>query len=121
MCGVSTRLKWSNGSGKTLSFDEELCHYVKLTRHATTFEEFWIKNGHHLPNLADLVRQISIIPATSVASESVFSHSGYLIRKQRASLGPKTIRHSMMLKYRSMLDKLLAHTTPRNDQSDSIL
>jgi hypothetical protein len=105
----------SSSTKKTLSFDEELCHYIKLTRHATTFEQFWIEHGEKLPNLANLVRQICTIPATSVASESVFSHSGYLIRKQRASLGPRTIRHSMMLKYRPMLDKLLAQMNSTND------
>ena len=40
-------------------------------------------------------------------SEAAFSLSGYLFRKQQTSLRSKSIRQSMILKYRLLLDKLM--------------
>ncbi|CAF3342667.1 unnamed protein product [Rotaria sp. Silwood2] len=115
MCGISTTTKTSATYKRPLSLDEELCHYVQAIASAKQFNTFWIENGSKLPNLANIVRQISAIPATSISSEAAFSLSGYLCRKQRTSLGSKSIRQSMILKYRPWLDKLIEHVDLKNN------
>jgi hypothetical protein len=107
MCGILTTRPTATMSTKPLTYDQELCHYVQAAVTATSFSTFWIENSRKLPNLANVVRRISAIPSTSISSEAAFSISGYLFRKQRTSLGPKSIRQSMMLKYRPSLDKLI--------------
>ena len=67
-------------------------------KQAQEFETFWNEKQTLLPILSSLVRRFSIIPATSVASESAFSLAGYINRKQRCSLSPTTIRYLMVLK-----------------------
>ena len=104
----------SNQSQKRLTHDQELCHYIQAATTATNFSAFWRENNSKLPNLANIVRQISSIPATSISSEAAFSLSGYLFRKQRTSLGSKSIRQSMILKYRPYLDKLIQQMNIEN-------
>ncbi|CAF2422607.1 unnamed protein product [Rotaria sp. Silwood2] len=115
LCGISTTTTTSSTYDRRLSLDEELCYYVQAIADAKQFNTFWIENDSKLPNLANIVRQICAIPATSISSETAFSLSGYLCRKQRTSLGSKSIRHSMILKYRPWLDKLIQHMDPKNN------
>jgi hypothetical protein len=107
ICGIFTTTSTSSNIQKTLTYDQELSHYIQAASTANSFNTFWIENGVKLPNLANIVRKICTIPATSVSSESAFSLSGYLFRKQRTSLSAKSIRQSMILKYQPLLDKLI--------------
>ncbi|CAF1314845.1 unnamed protein product [Rotaria sordida] len=83
---------------KPLSLKEEFGMYMSTYKQSTDFETFWNQKQHMLPILTSFVRRYSIIPATSVASESAFSVAGYVQRKQRSSLSPTTLRYLMLLK-----------------------
>jgi hypothetical protein len=107
ICGIFSTTSTSSTTQKTLTYDQELSHYIQAALNANSFNTFWIENGVKLPNLANIVRKICTIPATSISSESAFSLSGYLFRKQRTSLSAKSIRQSMILKYQPLLDKLI--------------
>ena len=60
-----------------------------------------------LPHLAALVRAYNIQPASSVASESLFSIAGYVPWKQRSSLTANTLCCSMVLRDRDILASLV--------------
>ncbi|CAF4960902.1 unnamed protein product, partial [Rotaria sp. Silwood1] len=83
---------------KPLSLKEEFSMYMSTYKQSTDFETFWNQKQYMLPILTSFVRRYSIIPATSVASESAFSVAGYVQRKQRSSLSPTTLRYLMLLK-----------------------
>ncbi|CAF4058397.1 unnamed protein product, partial [Rotaria sordida] len=68
---------------KPLSLKEEFSMYMSIYKQSTDFETFWNRKQHMLLILTSFVRRYSIIPATSVASESAFSVAGYVQRKQR--------------------------------------
>ena len=53
--------------------------------------EWWKKNAERLPTLSRLARQLLCIPATSVPSERIFSISGNIVTKKRASLKPENV------------------------------
>ncbi|CAF2117099.1 unnamed protein product [Rotaria magnacalcarata] len=81
----------------------EFCSNQSLT--ATSSLEFWKKNFMHLPILSDLARGYLSTPGTSIASESAFSVSSYVNRKERARLSADNLCFTMFLK-----DKI----TPKN-------
>ncbi|CAF2982201.1 unnamed protein product [Rotaria sp. Silwood2] len=74
-----------------MTVDEEISRYIKLAsaKSADDFQQFWIENGKQLPRLANLVRRMNIIPATSISSEALFSIASFIHRKQRSSLSPR--------------------------------
>lgn len=89
------------------SIKEELAFYLDRVHGSQSFQEFWCKNQTELPRLAALVRAYNIRPASSVASESLFSVAGYVQRKQRSSLASNTLRYSMVLRDRDILATLV--------------
>ena len=89
-----------------MTLDEEISAYVEAARSANNFQSFWISHEKSLPRLAQLVRRTHIIPATSVASEALFSVASFLNRKQRCALSSRTLRYLLVLKDRHLLDKL---------------
>ena len=95
---MSTQTQKQDNILRSLSIKEELSMYVSTYKQSKDFESFWNEKQNMLPTLSLLVRRYSIIPATSVASESAFSVAGYIQRKQRASLSPTTLRYLMLLK-----------------------
>jgi len=50
---------------------------------------YWRERKHLYPNIAMLARLYLAIPATSAASERVFSSAGNIITKKRSSLAPE--------------------------------
>lgn len=62
---------------------EELAFYIENVKSSPIFEYFWTTYENELPYLSTLVRSFNIRPATSVASESLFSIASYVHRKQR--------------------------------------
>jgi hypothetical protein len=50
--------------------------------------DWWKQKEQEYPLLAHAARHILCIPATSVASERVFSHAGRVVNHLRASLSP---------------------------------
>lgn len=81
-----------------LSIKEEFSFYMSKHKESKDFQSFWNDNQSTMPFLSSFVRRCSVIPATSIASESAFSIAGYIQRKQRASLSPSTLRYLMLLK-----------------------
>jgi len=53
--------------------------------------EWWKANVPKLPTLAKMARDVLVVPATTVASESAFSVDERVITKERASLLPDII------------------------------
>lgn len=53
--------------------------------------EWWKSNAERFPTLSRLARQLLCIPATSVPSERIFSTSGNIVTKTRASLKPDNV------------------------------
>ena len=67
---------------------------------ATTF---WKAYGPNFPVLGKLTRKLLCAPATSVPSESAFSVSAYLGRKERARLTEENLASSVFLKDKVVL------------------
>ncbi|CAF2093275.1 unnamed protein product, partial [Rotaria magnacalcarata] len=88
------------------SLREQLAFYVDRVQEWKVFEGFWNLYYKDLPDLVSIVRSCNIGPASSVASESLFSISGYVQRKQRSSLASDTLRYSMVLRDRDILADL---------------
>ncbi|CAF1266803.1 unnamed protein product [Rotaria sordida] len=98
-CGVLTSSSSSNMTTlRKRSSKEELAFYLDRVQDCQSFDNFWNAYQHDLPKMAALVRAFNIIPASSVASESLFSIAGYVKRKHRSSLASDTLRHSMVLR-----------------------
>ncbi len=64
----------------------------------TSAMTFWKQYGDHLPLLSKIARKLLCMPATSVPSESAFSLSAYLGRKERARLSDENLSSSVFLK-----------------------
>ena len=87
--------------------DTEVALFTNAIKTKLQFREFWRIHRSSFPRLVLLVHRYCIIPATSVTSESAFSISGFLARKQRSSLSSRTLRHLLVLKYRKNAVKLM--------------
>ena len=59
--------------------------------------EFWKLNNHRFPYLSQIARKILCIPATSTASERVFSAAGNTVIAKRASLDRDTVDELVFL------------------------
>ena len=97
---------------RPMTIDVEISLFTSTIKTHTSFQGFWVKHRTSFPRLVYLLHRYCIIPVTSVASESAFSISGYIARKQRLSLSSKTLRHLLVLKYRKNLDKFGAVPSP---------
>jgi len=53
--------------------------------------QFWLDNKSILPKLYTVACQVLCVPASSVASERVFSIVGRLLEKRRTNLSPATV------------------------------
>ena len=64
---------------------------------ATTF---WQKseNVTKYPSLANLIKRILCVPATSASVERVFSRGGIVVRPHRSSLAPQKLHKILFLK-----------------------
>jgi hAT family C-terminal dimerisation region len=61
--------------------------------------QWWATNQKKFPNIADVARAHLGIPATSVASERVFSKCGLVCSDRRASLKPQHVEHLVFLSH----------------------
>lgn len=67
---------------------------------------WWKVNACRFPKLASFVPTVLCIPATSVPCERLFSTSGYIVNKLRASLTSDNVRKLVCLKDWSKLDSI---------------
>jgi hypothetical protein len=107
-CGLPKPARTTTtASHRHRSAKEEIAFYVDRVQGDDTFEKFWNRYKNELPGMIDLVRAFNMRPATSVASEGLFSTAGYVQRKHRASLAPKTLKYTMILRDQTILSDLL--------------
>ena len=95
----------NRSSARPMSADVEVSLFSDAAKTQQNFKQFWSVHRNSFPRLVELVHRYCLIPATSVASESAFSISGFIARKQRSSLSSRTLRHLLVLKYRKNLAK----------------
>ena len=62
-----------------------------------TVIQFWLDNKAVLPKLYTVARQVLCVPASSAASERVFSTAGRLLEKRRTNLSPGTVNSLLFL------------------------
>jgi hypothetical protein len=105
-CGLSSISSTTTNSRHRRSPRQEIAFYVDRVKDYDSFEKFWNRYKNDLPRMVDLVRSYNMRPATSVASEGLFSTANYVQRKQRSSLAPKTLKYSMLLRDQEILADL---------------
>ena len=83
------------GSAKTVT--EEISIYGSLCRKNPPIDAiaFWKTHGEQLPLLKEMAQTYLSTPGTSVPSESAFSLSAYVGRKERARLSPENLSYSI--------------------------
>ena len=82
---------------KTIS--EEIAYYGYLCRQISDLDalNFWRLYGEQMPMLKAMARQYLATPSTSVPSESAFSSSAYVARKERSRLSIENLAHTIFL------------------------
>ncbi|CAF1481868.1 unnamed protein product [Didymodactylos carnosus] len=70
----------------------------KIKKASSSATKFWKTYSNQLPVLSKVARKYLATPGTSVPSESAFSTSAYLARKQRPRLTPDSLAVSVFLK-----------------------
>ena len=58
---------------------------------------WWKYHSHNFPNLSKLAKRYLCIPATSCASERLFSTSGHIVNKNRSKLKPAKVNMLVFL------------------------
>ena len=80
----------------------ELAEYMNLkVSKDTDFIQFWLDNKSVLPKLYTVARRLLCVPASSAASERVFSTAGRLLEKRPTTLSPATV-NSLLFLYSNM-------------------
>jgi len=76
----------------------ELADYVnmKVSRDVDMLQ-FWLENRAVLPKLFAVFCQVLCVPASSAASERVFSTAGRLLEKRRTSLASGSVNSLLFL------------------------
>jgi hypothetical protein len=95
-----------HGGNKKATIIEELQNYRKFMIHFNLKHKldagscllFWKTYGHSFAILKQVAKQMLSTPATSVPSESCFSISSYLGRKERVRLTGENLSSSVFLK-----------------------
>lgn len=76
----------------------ELSDYVNMkVSKGVDMMDFWRDNRSVLPKMFWLARRILCIPASSAASERVFSAAGRLLEKRRTNLAPDSVNSLLFL------------------------
>lgn len=98
----------SNNDTTPKTISEEISLYSSLCRKHATMDAliFWKTFGDQIPLLKDMAQRYLGTPATSVRSESAFSSSAYIGRKERARLSPENLCYTVFVqdKLRSSMD-----------------
>lgn len=86
---VSSLLQKHIGMDQNAStLNDELYRFQNVTFTDDNILLFWKKNAFNFPKLAAIAKVVLAIPMTTSKSESSFSTTGCLLRKQRASVTP---------------------------------
>jgi hypothetical protein len=103
----------SNKSSR-VAIIEEIYNYKLLVTKFNNFHKpstsscvnFWKAYGSTLPRLSKIAKHLICTPATSVPSESAFSMSAHIYRKDRSRLSPNSLASIVFSKV-NMLSKSL--------------
>ena len=87
-----------NRKHKTIS--EEIAHHASLCKqHPRMYAiTFWKQYGQRLPMLQNMAKFYLATTSTSVPSESAFSSSAYVARKERSRLTAENLSYSVFLR-----------------------
>ena len=96
-CGVNSTVDF-NDSSKTLTIQQELARMSSVPKENQEFSTFWQQHHTTMPLLAYQAKKYLAISSTGVPSESAFSVSNYVLRKNRLSLTSKNLKYCMFLK-----------------------
>lgn len=96
-CGMGSGVIQS-GFKRILTIEQELSKLSSIPKDNYQFDSFWQDYGKELPLLTMIARKYLSIPSSSVPSESAFSTTNYMVRKNRQGLSSKSITYSMFLK-----------------------
>ncbi len=96
-CGVESGIVVIN-SKKSRTIEQELAKLASIPKDDYEFNSFWQEHSNSLPKLAELARKYLSICSSSVPSESAFSTSNYILRKNRLALSSKNVTYTMFLK-----------------------
>ena len=79
---------------------EEISYYGSLCNNDSPMDAvlFWQRYGEQMPTLRAMAQQYLSALGTSVASESAFSYSAYIERKEPAQSGPKNLSYTVFLR-----------------------
>lgn len=98
-CGYVSQIQNNKGPEKNIT--DEITQYrslVDVKANKFKFKEFWMRYRLDLPLLWSLAKQVSCIPASSIASESSFSVANYINRKERSTLSFKQLKYLMLVR-----------------------
>ena len=101
-CGISWSSTTETNVKKSLTIQQELAKLASIPKDEYDCSTFWREHGASMPTLSILARKYLAISATSVPSESAFSVSNYVLRKNRLALTSRNVKYTMFLK-----DKLI--------------
>ncbi|CAF1358275.1 unnamed protein product [Adineta ricciae] len=76
----------------------EIAKLCSIPKNDLQFDSFWQEHGNNLPKLSVVAHKYLSIAASSVPSESAFSTSNYILRKNRLALTSRNIKYGMFLK-----------------------
>ncbi|KAK1403719.1 hypothetical protein POM88_003324 [Heracleum sosnowskyi] len=75
---------------------------LAISREQSDILEFWKTRSCHYPVMAIMARDILIVQASTVASESAFSFSGRILNERRSRLSPSSLE--VCICYKDHLD-----------------
>ena len=90
---VMARLLNESESDDESSVEEEVCSYLheKKVKRSEDPLLWWQVHRERFPRLAVLAQRVLAVPASSTASERVFSTSGLIVDQRRSSMTPEMI------------------------------
>lgn len=98
-CGIGcSTTAAATGAKKTLTIQQELAKLASIPKDEYDSATFWREYSASMPTLSILARKYLAISATSVPSESAFSVSNYVLRKNRLALTSRNVKYTMFLK-----------------------
>lgn len=96
-CGLGSSNPMSS-SVPVLTIEQEISKLGSIPKDNYEFTSFWQAYGREMPRLSVLAKKYLSICATSVPSESAFSVSNYVLRKNRLALSSRNVQYTMFLK-----------------------
>uniref|UniRef100_A0A0A1WMC4 Putative AC9 transposase n=1 Tax=Zeugodacus cucurbitae TaxID=28588 RepID=A0A0A1WMC4_ZEUCU len=93
-------LRASSNSTEAENVSDEIRRYsAENVEFSENFDvmQWWLNNNKRYPRLSKLAEKVLAIPASSAASERVFSLAGNIITEKRNRIAPKTVDSILFL------------------------